>query len=384
LKIETDIQQMENISDSNSNWYQVNDTNEITSPSLLVYPDRIEANIKQLITITGSVDKLRPHVKTHKMSEIINLQIKYGIYKFKCATISETEMVASCGASDILLAIQPVGPNIDRFFKLKQAFPKIKIACIADNEDIIIKLSDMARKTGLETHVWLDINNGMNRTGVIPGEKASRLFKRIIDSPMLVAEGLHVYDGHLHEPDFALRQSKCNDAFISVMSLIEELESDGISPVKIIAGGTPTFPIHAQREEVETSPGTLILWDWGYSSSFTDMNFLHAAVSLTRIISKPGKDLLCLDLGHKAVASEMPQPRIHIMNLEKYTILNQNEEHMVIRTVEAGKYKTGDVLYAIPWHICPTVDRHDTVYVIQNHMATGQWTVDARKRKITI
>ena len=234
-----------------------------------------------------------------------------------------------------------------------------------------------------KTHVWLDINNGMNRTGVIPGEKASRLFKRIIDSPMLVAEGLHVYDGHIHESDFKLRQGICNDAFASVTSLIEELESEGISPVKIIAGGTPTFPIHAQREEVETSPGTLLLWDWGYSNSFTDMNFLHAAVLLTRIISKPGKDLLCLDLGHKAVASEMAQPRINIINLEKYTSVNHSEEHLVIRTAEAGKYKTGDVLYAIPWHICPTVDRYDNVYVIKDHNVIDQWRVDARKRKIT-
>ena len=99
-----------------------------------------------------------------------------------------------------------------------------------------------------------------------------------------------------------------------LVSLIEELKNEGISPVKIIAGGTPTFPIHALRKDVETSPGTLLLWDWGYSSSFTDMRFFHAAVLLTRIISKPGIDLLCLDLGHKAVASEMPHPRIKILD----------------------------------------------------------------------
>jgi len=327
-------------------WYQIDNVNEVSSPSLLVYPDRIEANIKKIIDIAGSVDQLRPHVKTHKMSEIIKLQMKYGIYKFKCATISETEMVATCGATDILLAMQPVGPNIGRFFNLKQVFNKIKISCIADNEDVIIQLSNMARKTGLETHVWLDINNGMNRTGVTPGERAVRLYKRIMDSPMLVAEGLHVYDGHIHEPDFLLRKRVCNDSFIPVMNLIEELKSEGISPVKIIAGGTPTFPIHAQRKDVETSPGTLILWDWGYSSSFSDMDFFHAAVLLTRIISKPGKDLLCLDLGHKAVASEMPQPRIKILEIEKYTIVSHNEEHLVIQTAEAGKYKTGRSL----WH----------------------------------
>jgi D-serine deaminase-like pyridoxal phosphate-dependent protein len=374
---------MKNIPDLNKDWYLVNNVNEVNSPSLLVYPDRIETNIKKAIEIAGSVDNLRPHVKTHKMAEIIKLQLKYGIYKFKCATISETEMVARCGASDILLAIQPVGPNIGRFFKLKEEFNNINISCIADNEEVIIQLSDMARKTGLETHIWLDINNGMNRTGVIPGEKAARLFKRIVDSPMLVAEGFHVYDGHIHETDISLRQKICNDAFISVMGLIEELKNEGVSPIKIIAGGTPTFPVHALRKGVECSPGTLILWD-GNSSSFSDMKFSYAAVILSRVISKPGKDLLCLDLGHKAIASEMPQPRIKFLDIDKYTIVSHNEEHMVIRTASADKYKPGDLLYGIPWHICPTVDRYDTVYVINDHEVTGQWNVEARKRKITI
>jgi D-serine deaminase-like pyridoxal phosphate-dependent protein len=375
---------MKNTFESNKNWYQIDNADEISSPALLVYPDRIESNIRKLIEIAGGVDLLRPHVKTHKMSEIIKMQMKHGINKFKCATVSEAEMVARCGAPDILLAIQPVGPNIERFFKLKQEFDKIKFSCIADNEQVIIQLSDMARKTGLETHVWLDINNGMNRTGVIPGEKAARLYKRIIDSPMLAAEGLHVYDGHIHEPDLSLRKKICQDAFAPVASLIEELKSEGISPVKIIAGGTPTFPVHAIHKNAETSPGTLILWDYGYSSSFSDMSFLHAAVLITRIISKPGKDLLCLDLGHKAVASEMPQPRVKLLELEKYSIAGHNEEHMVIRTASADKYNTGDLLYALPWHICPTVDRYDTVNVVSDHKVTGQWDVEARKRKITI
>ena len=94
------------------------------SPSLLVYPDRIESNIRKMVMMAGDVSRLRPHVKTHKMPEIIRMQMNHGIYKFKCATISEAEMVAGCGATDILLAMQPVGPNIERFFRLKQAFQK--------------------------------------------------------------------------------------------------------------------------------------------------------------------------------------------------------------------------------------------------------------------
>jgi len=375
---------MEEISSRSDRWYEVDNVSDIYSPSLLIYRDRVEENIRRMIKIAGEADFLRPHVKTHKMPEIIRLQINYGIKKFKCATISETEMVAGCGAQDILLAMQPVGPNLGRFFKIKEAFKNSKISCIADNEEVIIQLSDMARKTGMETHVWLDINNGMNRTGITPGKKALRLFNRIIDSPMLIAEGLHVYDGHIHDPDFSLRKIKCDDSFASVITLVEELESDGITPVKIVAGGTPTFPIHALRNGVELSPGTLLLWDYGYSSSFTDLDFLHAAVLLMRIISKPAKDLLCVDLGHKAVASEMPHPRVSILGMTNYTIASHNEEHMVIRTNKADYYRIGDPLYGIPWHICPTVDRHDTVTVINNFLATEQWNVEARRRKITI
>jgi D-serine deaminase-like pyridoxal phosphate-dependent protein len=367
-----------------NNWYTIENVSEVFSPSLLLYPDRIEENILRTILIADGPENLRPHVKTHKMAEVIAMQMRHGINKFKCATISETEMVAKCGAGDILLAMQPVGPNLERFFKLKQTFPKSKISCIADNEEIIIQISEMARKTGMEANIWIDLNLGMNRTGVIPGEKAARLYRRVVDSPMLEAEGLHAYDGHFHESEFSVRQRHCDESFLEVTALKESLEDEGIENIKIIAGGTPTFPVHALRKGIELSPGTLFLWDWGYSSLFADMDFLHAAVLLTRIVSKPAKDLLCLDLGHKALASEMLQPRVKLLGLRNYTVTGHNEEHMVIRTNEADGYKTGDHLYGIPWHICPTVDRHDNVTIVTDRRASGQWSVEARKRKITI
>jgi D-serine deaminase-like pyridoxal phosphate-dependent protein len=224
----------------------------------------------------------------------------------------------------------------------------------------------------------------MNRTGIVPGEEAVRLYQMILDLPMIEAEGIHVYDGHISEPDLSLRQRLCNESFIPVLSLINELEKAVPGTIKIVAGGTPTFPIHALRTGVETSPGTTLLWDSSYSSAFQNMDFLHAAVLLMRIVSKPSKDLLCLDLGHKAVASEMPQPRVKLLGIETYSIITHSEEHMVIRTKDAESLKTGDPLYGIPFHICPTVDRYDFVNVVEGSQVTGQWAVEARKRKITI
>jgi D-serine deaminase-like pyridoxal phosphate-dependent protein len=365
-------------------WYTIANADDVSSPALLIYPDRIEKNIKRMISMVQDPNMLRPHVKTHKIPEIIRMQIKLGISKFKCATIAEAEMTAECGADDILLAYQPVGPGIRRFFSLIKKFPQTKISCIADCETIVRQLSENATINNLSASVWLDINNGMNRTGIAPGPDAFELYKLIAGMSILRAEGLHVYDGHIHDTDPSVRENASNSAFIPVLSLISLLKSAGFTQIKVVAGGTPAFPIHAKRTGVETSPGTTLLWDYGYSSSFHDLDFVHAAVLFTSVISKPAEDLICIDLGHKAVSSEMPQPRIFIPDLDNYEIVSHNEEHMVIRTSGTENLKVGDILYCIPYHICPTVDRYDKVTVVRGGRAAEQWNVEARKREITV
>jgi D-serine deaminase-like pyridoxal phosphate-dependent protein len=363
-------------------WYEIKNKDEVYSPSLLIYPERMKTNIQRMIAMAGDVTRLRPHVKTHKMAEITRMQMDYGITKFKCATIAETEMVARCGGKDILLAIQPAGPNIERFFKLKEGFRNSHISCIADSEKIIYQLSHMAVRHNTVASLWLDINNGMNRTGIIPGEYAGRLVRKITEMPGLAFAGLHVYDGHIHESDSLKRHQISNDAFLKVNDFIDDLKSAGFVNFKVIAGGTPTFPVHILRNDVECSPGTVILWDYGYSSSFSDMDFLHAAVLFNRIISKPVKDLICIDLGYKAVAAEMAQPRVRFLGFDNYSIVGQSEEHMVIKTDIAERFEVGDIIYSLPVHICPTVDRFDKVSVVYNNLVKEQWEVVARKRQI--
>ena len=375
---------MEKSADQGAMWYPVENVNEINSPSLLVYPERIEYNIARMIGIAGRKERLWPHVKTHKMPELIRMQIGYGITKFKCATIAEAEMTARCGPSEILLAIQPVGPNQKRLMRLKKEFPSIKFSCIVDCLDAAIGLSGLVKEENSELSVWLDINCGMNRTGLEPGKEAAELYRKIQNLPSLRTEGLHVYDGHIHEPDLAARRKICESAFRSVDLMVRDHLDQRSGKIRIIAGGTPTFPLHALRNDVDLSPGTFILWDYGYSSSFTDLDFMHAAVLLTRVISKPGGDVICLDLGHKAVGSEMAHPRVRILGLESSTVVTHNEEHLAITTPEAGRFKVGDPVYCIPRHICSTVDRHDYVNVVRNGRVTGEWLVEARKRRITI
>ncbi|WP_430968111.1 D-TA family PLP-dependent enzyme [Spongiimicrobium sp. 2-473A-2-J] len=364
------------------NWYALDKPEEVISPSLLVYPERIEKNIQRMIGISGGVQFLRPHVKTHKMAEIIKMQLKHGIYKFKCATIAEAELLAQSGATDILLAVQPTGANIPRLFALMETYRQAKFSAIVDSGQIIDQIATMAKLKEQVVSLWLDINNGMNRTGIVPGDKAFELYRALVDSPQLVAAGLHVYDGHIRDPDFSLRKEKCDTAFQEVIQLKERLQKAGMPVEHMVAGGSPSFEIHAARKNVETSPGTTLLWDRGYGGLFPEMQFLPAAVLMTRVISKPRADYLCFDLGHKSVASEMPLPRVEFLNAGQYTQMGQSEEHLVVESPEADTYAPGDIAYVVPKHICPTVAKYDSVLTVKEGKVTGRWKVAARDHKM--
>ena len=105
------------------NPFQITNEAELPSPSLLIYPDRVFRNLERMLKLAGNPDRLRPHVKTHKLPEIVGMQISMGITKFKCATIAECEMTAGSGARDVLLAHQPAGPNAARLRFLMDRFP---------------------------------------------------------------------------------------------------------------------------------------------------------------------------------------------------------------------------------------------------------------------
>ena len=361
-----------------SNWFEIDTVEDVISPALVVYPDRIEANIKMMIQIAGGTDSLRPHIKTHKIAEIINLQLKHGITKFKCATIAEAELLAKCDAPDILLAIQPVGINIHRFFELIVQYPNSSFSTIVDNEEIMLKMDSLASEKKLQVSLWLDINNGMNRTGITPNNQAVLLYQKMASSDNIIAQGLHVYDGHIHESDFNLRQQFCDKDFDLVVTLKSQIEQLGIKIKTIVAGGTPTFPIHVKRKNVEVCPGTPLLWDQGYADTYKDLKFLPAAVLVGAIVSKPADNLICLNLGHKSVAAEMPPPRLKILNFEKLEQVSHSEEHLVVECVESKQYAIGTICYAIPTHICPTVLKYDTVLTVIDGAITGHWSIAAR------
>jgi len=365
-------------------WYRISNEADIASPALLVYPDRIEENLRRMIAKAGGAEHLRPHVKTHKMPQIVALKLKAGINKFKTATIAEAEMTAAAGGADVLLAYQPAGPGAQRLVELVKTFPKTHFSTLADNIATVGELSRAAQSSGVTLDVYVDLNVGMNRTGIAPGEEAAKVYRAIATSRGLRAAGLHAYDGHLRNTDHEALVRDTDQAFQPLWQLVDQLRGEGLAVPKIIASGTPTFPLLAQHANVEVGAGTTVLWDFGQPEVSPDLDFLNAAVLLTRVVSKPTADRICLDLGHKAVASEMPQPRVKLFGLEDAKFVMHSEEHLVVETPRAAEFQVGHVFYGIPRHICPTVALHHDVAVVRDGKAAERWEVTARKRRITI
>src|SRR5690606_15746326 len=140
------------------------------------------------------------------------------------------------------------------------------------------------------------------------GPPAMELIEQIEKRPGIRVVGLHVYDGHIHTVDMKERKHECDEAFRPVLEMNRKLQELGYA-LTIVAGGSPTFPIHIRRMNVECSPGTFIYWDKGYQDMLPEQKFEPAALVVSRVISHPGDKIFCLDLGHKSIAAENPLNR---------------------------------------------------------------------------
>ena len=365
-------------------WYEVADTEMLDSPALLVFPERVRHNIKTALQmVNGNVDRLQPHIKTCKSAEAILLMMEAGIYKFKCATIAEAELLAFCGAKEVLMAYQATGPKLKRLIGLVKNFPNTGFSFLTDNLLTAQQQSEICITHNITGTVYLDINVGMNRTGITPGDEALKLYRFCDNTSGLQIKGLHVYDGHIRNPDFELKKKEADNTYRSIEVLIEKISEQHLPVPVVVCGGSPSFSVHAKRKNVVCSPGTFIYWDHGYSMICPEQNFLPAIVIFSRIISKPSAGLVSIDTGHKAMASENEiSKRIYFLNANSLVPVGQSEEHMVLQQQDSKEYTVGDVLYGLPYHVCPTVNLYDRLNVIENHTIIGEWKNIARDRSL--
>ena len=349
---------------------------KVSTPALIVDYDILQRNIRKMAEFTKNRGiNLRPHVKTHKCPIIAHMQLAAGARGICVAKVSEAEVFAACGVNDILLANEVISPEkIQRVLNLN-TFTRTMV--IVDTKKNVEDLNQAANKRNVELEVLIDLNVGMDRSGVLPGDAALELAKLIEKSTHLKLHGLQAYEGHLmYIKDFGQKEAQTKACMKNVVETKELIEENGIDCNVITGGGTGTYNITGTYPGVtEIQPGSYIFQDHHYHSLVPDFDI--ALTILTTVKNKPVKGIITLDMGLKAITIDKGNPEFKGYG-RKVRLGALSEEHCQCTCSSKVELNIGDKIEAITAHICTTVNLYDFFHIIQNGEIIGIWDISAR------
>lgn len=366
--------------------YRINREIDLLTPTLAIYLDFVDANIATTLRLLDNdAARWRPHVKTAKLSVTMRRLIAHGVTNFKCATSLELLTVCEAGARDVLVAYPVLGRQADRVAEIAREFPQVSISVLVEDAHSVKRWR--AAKVGL----FIDINPGMNRTGIEQHRTDDIVaLARTILSLGIRFRGLHYYEGHLVDPDLAKRTATAHAAYARLLEIEAALGKAGILVEEIITSGTPGFPCSLAYEPFRRkqfvhrmSPGTVVYGDARSLSQLpTEYGYVPAALVLTTVVSHPAADVITCDAGHKTLSADAGVPNCLVLGHPELAPLAPSEEHLPMRANNgAALPSTGETLYLLPWHVCPTVNNFDQALIIRGGMIVAIEPVSARGRE---
>jgi D-serine deaminase-like pyridoxal phosphate-dependent protein len=350
--------------------------NAVDTPALLLNYDALRANLSRMSSFFATAPaRLRPHFKTHKCAHIAKMQMAAGAVGMTCAKVGEAEVLVSAGIRDILIANEVVGPvKIERLMKLLDRDREIKVA--VDSESNVRELSRATTARGIDIGVLVEVDVGMGRCGVTPGDALLSLCRFVDDSPNLVFRGLMGYEGHAVQiPDADERKAKATAALETLRLARESVEAAGLDVEIVSAGGTGTYDLAGSAPHVtEVQAGSYVLMDGRYLGIRPE--FLPALTLLATIISVPRPGVAVADAGLKSCSTEFGLPEVLAPAGLKVSRLA--EEHTLLDCAPDANVKVGQRIALLPSHGCTTVNLHDEYVVIERAREKERWAIEGR------
>ena len=346
---------------------------ELDTPALWVDLNKMENNIAALAAhFAAAKVQWRPHIKGVRIPGIAHKALAAGAIGVTCATIKEAEAMAQAGITDILIANQLVGRRkISRLVSLCRC---TDAKVIVDNEANVAHLSAAASERGLEIGVLIDINTGMNRTGLLPGDAVVNLAAQVHQSRGLCLLGLMAWEGHtLEHRDPNIKQQEIVKSVELLINMADRCRAAGL-PISIVSGGGSgtykTTPFVAGMTEIQA--GGAIFSDaayqgWGVET--TPSLFIQTIVS-----SRPAPDRIIVDAGFKTMPAWHVRPQA--VELEGVKSHLGSAEHGVIALHQANhSIKVGDLLDFMVGYTDATLFLHDKLYGIRNGLVETVWDI---------
>ncbi len=349
---------------------------QLDTPILWVELDSLEENIKSLATYFKQAGvQWRPHIKGIKVPAIAHRLIAAGAIGVTCAKLGEAEVMAQAGIRDILIANQIVSPpKINRLVHLSRT-ANVKVA--VDNAQNVAQLGQTAVAAGVEIGVLVDVNTGMNRTGVAPGEEAVELSLQVQATAGLRYLGLMAWEGHtLGHQDTAVKEQAIHQAVGLLLQTADQCRAAGLPVTIISGGGSGTYKTTPHIKGItEIQAGGAIFSDVAYQSwgvETTPCLFIRALVT-----SRPAPDRIIFDTGFKAMPAWHAQPRP--LGIEGIKQFSTSAEHGVMILHEPNsQIRVGDTFDFVVGYTDSTLFLHDQLYGLRQGVVEVVWDIAGR------
>lgn len=349
---------------------------ELDTPALVIDLAVMEKNISTMAGYFAGVGaNLRPHVKTHKCPIIAHKQLQAGAKGITCSKLGEADVMVQSGIRDILIANEIVGTH--KIKRLVELARQAEIIVAVDDEKNIRDLAEASRAAGTSIGVLVDVNVGMNRCGVEPGQQALDLARTVQGERGLVFKGIMGYEGHVVGlTDTGERTRKGRESMKLLVETKDLIEKSGLAVQVVSSGGTGTYNISGPYPGVtEIQAGSYIFMDAHYRE--TGIDFGCALTLLATVVSLHLPDRIITDAGIKTITAEFGLPKVK--GLEELEVIGLNEEHGKLRTKTGiSPVKIGDKIELIPGHGCTTINLHDRYYAVRNGKVEAVFPILAR------
>ena len=353
---------------------------ELDTPVLCLDRRRFEQNMSAMADATRRAGvRWRPHAKCHKSTTIARRLLEAGVIGLTCAKLGEAEVMADAGVEDLLIANMIVGPQkLERLVALRRRADPI--VCI-DHVDQARPLAEVMRRAQLRQRVLLEVDIGLNRVGVAPGEPALVLAREIKQMPSLELAGVMGYEGHtLAMPNATEKRDAIHAALTLLTQTRDLLAAEGIDCPIVSCGGTGSYPYAIKQPGItEVQAGGAIFMDAFYRHACNITGLQYALTVLTTIVSRPMDDRAIIDAGRKTLNTETHTPAI--LGRDDIRVESLSAEHGTLKLdLSARDLKIGDRLELIPGYADMTTVLHDAFHVFDDEQLVAVWPMEAHGR----
>ena len=346
---------------------------DVDTPALILDLQVFERNQRTLFDLVRNRVRVRPHAKTHKCPEVARRQVAMGAVGMCCQKVSEAEAMVDGGIADVLVSNEIVGARkLERLAALSR---RARIGVCVDNPANLEQLGNL----GAKLDVYIEIDVGMRRCGVPPGEPAVELARKILQEKHLRFAGLQAYQGRAqHIRSMEERHRAIEVAAQHVQHTKRLLKEAGIACPVVTGAGSGTFMLEVEAgvwDEIQ--PGSYAFMDADYAKNEWAAplpRFEHALFVLATVMSTPSAGMAIVDAGLKASSVDSGMPTVWQRKELKYT--HASDEHGWIEGSPSPAL--GEKLLLVPGHCDPTINLYDWYVVHRYGIVVDLWEITAR------